>query len=155
MSNKIKKVLVCILTFVLIFSMIGCSPKAEENTENSVESSVITDSVTGIVGSIGDKIEETVSDVVEEIESVIQHIPFATVVGVIVRPLKFLKGYTLLCKVSIDLLAGRDPASRLGIDYISAVGVGLQELFLGFQESQGVGTFLFFGHGRIAFVVVV
>lgn len=72
MSNKIKKVLVCILTFVLIFSMIGCNPKAEENTENSVESSVITDSVTGIVGSIGDKIEETVSDVVEEIESVIE-----------------------------------------------------------------------------------
>ena len=43
MSNKIKKVLVCILTFVLIFSMIGCNPKAEENTENNEENKVVED----------------------------------------------------------------------------------------------------------------
>ena len=73
MSKKIKKVLVCILTFVLIFSMIGCNSKAQENAEsNTVVDSVIVDSVTGVVGSVGEEVNESISDVVDKIESIIE-----------------------------------------------------------------------------------
>lgn len=75
MSKNFKKVLICILTFVLVFSMIGCNSQPEqnaENTESTVTDSVIVGTITGIVGGIGDKIEESVSDIVDEVESVIE-----------------------------------------------------------------------------------
>ena len=73
MSKKIKKVLVCILTFAIIFGMVGCDSKAQQNTEESVVTdSVIAGAVTGVINGIGDKIEESVTDVVEDVQSVIE-----------------------------------------------------------------------------------
>ena len=94
---------------------------------------------------------------VEKGKPVGEHVGAASLVGVVVGQLEFAEGDSLLGEGVVVLLAGGDSLVHLsfvGSSMVAEGGGGEASLFLR-HDLKRQGAFFFFGHGHIAFVIVV